>query len=223
MPPLKHICRASAGAPTISLTGEQMSVAARSARSRASNRGTTLSNFLSIDLSGACNHTAMEQQIFMLQAKNARLLKRVGSLEHELAAEKVETRVVEEQLSLVKHLLGNGQIASSLSAALPNSSNFISGRPQQFLSGSRTDPQHNSGVGQVGVPPFSSSHYVGTQLVCGGQVFGKPCLCTQLHCIIFFTNYMYFTVWPKSTIKCCVLQLGSEMSNRNSFTHFSQL
>ena len=62
----------------------------------------------------------------MLQAENARLLQRVGSLEHELAAEKVETRVVKDQLSLVKHLLGNGQIASSLAAALPNSSNFIS-------------------------------------------------------------------------------------------------
>ena len=32
MPPLKHICRASAGAPTISLTGEKISVAERSAR-----------------------------------------------------------------------------------------------------------------------------------------------------------------------------------------------
>ena len=50
MPPLKHICRASAGAPTIFLTGEKMSVAERSARSRASNSGTTLYNFLSIDL-----------------------------------------------------------------------------------------------------------------------------------------------------------------------------
>ena len=162
-----------------------MSVAERSARIQASNSWRTLSNFVSIDLSGACNHTAMEQQIFMLQAENARLLQRVGSLEHELAADKVETRVVKDQLSLVKHLLGNGQIASSLSAALPNSSNFISGRPQQFLSGSRTDPQHNSGVSQVGVPPFSSSHYVGTQLAGGGQVFGNPRLCTRLHCLIF--------------------------------------
>ena len=132
------------GAPTISLKGEKMSVAARSARSQASHSGTTCSNILSIDLSGVCNHTTMEQQIFMLQAENARLLQRVGSLEHELAAEKVETRVVKEQLSLVKHMLGNGQIASSLSAALPNSSNFISGRPQQFLSCSRTDLQHKS-------------------------------------------------------------------------------
>ena len=35
MPPLRYICRASAGAPTISLTGEKMSAAERSARSRA--------------------------------------------------------------------------------------------------------------------------------------------------------------------------------------------